>query len=327
MATFLNPEHMTLSEALELQRYDGSTAFVNELEKKSVLTQVMPWYPTSHGDLHKGVKATAIPEGKFGAINKAVPTGIASTKEYTETIKMFELKSDVDTRILEGTSPEKARAIRAGRDKLYTMGFMQSFANNVVTCDGKSDDSVKGLLPRRGKVDGKYTYTLGGASNVGSILLIRPGEDGVCFRYPSEAGVPNFTMKDMGIVQAFEKDSAGKIVGSFPAYETLLRLFYLIDVVDDEALQRIANVPTAAALTDDNIDSIIDVVNGLPNQGAGYIAFAPKKVIGQFWKYLNRKDNIAFSKNEVEGMGRPTSIFNVPFFEEEFMSANESVVG
>ena len=67
-------------------------------------------------------------------------------------------------------------------------------------------------------------------------------------------------------------------------------------------------------------------MNSLDNQGEGYFALAPQKIIGQFWKYLNDKSNIAFSKREVEHMGAPTYIFNTPFFSEEYMLDTESKV-
>ena len=101
MATFLSSDHMTLSQALEYQRYDGTLSFVRELEKRSRLMQMIPWYPSSDGAVHKGARATSLPEGKFGAINKAVPTGYGATTEYTESIGVYELASFVDERILD----------------------------------------------------------------------------------------------------------------------------------------------------------------------------------------------------------------------------------
>lgn len=326
MATFLSPDHMTLSEALELQVSKDDAAFIREVEKKSALTQIVPWYPTSNGDVHKGVKATALPAGKFGAINAAVPTGTAATKAYEEGVKVFELKSDVDTRITQSRSKEQAARIRSGRDRLYGMGFMQSFADNVVNNAGTDPDSVMGILARRSVIDGKYVINAGGTTTnkVGSILLMRPGEDGFNFRYPDT--YPSFEKQDLGIVQAMAKDSSGNITGTFPAWETLWRLYYCMDCPDDEALIRIVNVPSTTAMTTATRDVLIDTINSLKNQGQGYVAFGPKQIVGSFWKYIADKSNIAFSQREVEHMGRPSFIFNVPFFAEEYFSGTEALI-
>ena len=328
MATFLSAEHMTLSEALQLRGYTGQAAFVKGLERTSKIMQMLPWYATSTGtDVHKGIKAASLPKGKFGAINKAVPTGMAATQGYEERVKLYELKSDVDARLLEGSSTEEAKRLRAGRDKLYSMGYLQGLAEAIVTNDGADPDSVKGLLARRAKVDGSTVISAGGntANKMGSILFIRPGEDGVNLRYPTNAG-SNMHIKDMGLVTALELSASGAVVGSFPAYETIWRTYYAIDVPDDKALIRLCNVPTATALTKTEIDLVIDIVNSLPSDGQGYVAFMPKEIRAQLWKYLNDKGNIAFSKREVEGMGAPEHIFNVPCFSDDFMTATEAVI-
>lgn len=328
MATFLSAEHMTLSEALQLKGYTGEASFIKGLEKSSKIMQMLPWYPTSEGtDVHKGVKAASLPKGSFGAINKAVATGQAATVGYEERVKVYELKSEVDTRILEGRSAEEAKSIRAGRDKLYSMGYLQGLANEIVTCDGSDPDSVTGLLARRSKLNNKTVISAGGttAGTLGSILFIRPGEDGVNLRYPTNAG-SNMHIKDMGIVQALAYGTNGTVTGTFPAYQTVWRTYYAIDNPDDNALIRLCNIPTNKALTSAEINLIIDIVNALPNEGQGYVAFMPKEIKAQFWKYLNEKGNIAFTKREVEGMGSPEHIFNVPCFSDDYMTAAEAVI-
>lgn len=327
MPTFINPDHLTLSQALELQQYDREAKFIKSVEKKSALAQLLPWYPTSHGDLHKGVKAASLPSGSFGAINKAVPGGNASTTAYEETIKVFELKNEIDARLLDGRNAEQAAKIRDARDKLFGLGFMQSFAKELSTCAGTGTDQVKGLLPRRNALATDLCISAGGSGNtLGSILFIRPGEDGICLRYPGNAGVPNFKKKDMGLVQALEIDSNGAVKGTYPAYQTMWQLFYLLDIFDDKSLIRLCNIPTTTAMTSSMVNNVIDIAATLPENGEGYFAIAPKKVIAQFQKYCLDKNNIAFSYNEVQGMGRPMHIFNIPLFAEEYMPTDETTI-
>ena len=327
MATFLSPDHMTLSEALELQRWNGDYSLLRGMERKSNIMRILPWFETSDGDFHKGAKVTQLPEGDFGAINKPLPTGQAATTEYTEKVGIYELRSDVDERILKGKSREQAARIREGRDRTYLMGFLQGFAKQVVNCNGVATDSIKGIIPRRPKIDGKYCFDMGGSTgDLGSILFLRPGEDGVCLRYPSN-GAPNFNLEDLGRVNLLAYDKTGKVIGDFPGYRTLARLFYAIDIADDKAVIRVANVPTSTAMTDANIDTLIDIVNDvLEDSGTGYIAFAPKQIISQFQKYLKDKNNISFSRREIEGMGKPTELLGIPFFHEEFMDKAETKV-
>ena len=326
MATFLSSDHMTLSQALEYMRYDGSLSFFKKLEKRSWLMQMMPWYPTSDGAVHKGAKATALPEGDFGAINKAVPTGYGASTEYTESVGLYELASYVDERILEGRSVEESDRIRAARDEYQLRGFMQGLAKKIVSDPGTSADAVTGLLPRRGKVDGEHTISMGATgADVGSILFVRFGDDGVSCRYPS-ASSPNFTLRDLGTVQAPEYDGTGKVLGFYPAKETLARVYYTVDVADDDALVRVVNVPTKTALSAAQVGQLVDIINvNLDDMGAGYVAFAPKQIISQFQKYLLDKNNINFSRREIEGLGKPTELLGVPFFYEEFMGTEGQI--
>lgn len=326
MPTFINPDHMTLSQVLELQQYDSEAKFVKTVEKKSTLTQLLPWFPTSHGDLHKGVKAASLPTGSFGAINKAIPGGNASTTAYEETVKVYELKNVIDRRLLSGRSAEDAAKVRAARDRLFSMGFMQGFANELVTCDGKSADSVKGILSRRDKIDDTLVFSAlaaaGDFTSFGDILFVRPGEDGICLRYPSNAGKPNFAQEDMGVIDALEIDATGRVKGTYPAYETIWQLYYLLDLFDDKSVIRLRNIPTKAAMTGAMVNNVIDITATLPNNGEGYFAIAPKKVIAQFQKYCLDKNNVVFDYKEVQGMGRPMHIFNIPLFSEEYMPDN-----
>lgn len=328
MATFINSDHMKLSEVLQLMNLKDELEFVSGVEKNSTLMQILPWYPTEDGSIvHKGVKVSSLPSGSFGAINKAIPTSSASTAAYEVACKFFEMKSDVDARIFEGLTENAKKSLRAKKDRIYLKGYLQSLATEIIDNKGVSPDSMPGLLTRRSVVDGKHVVSLGGtASNkLGSILFIRPGEDGVCLRYPT-ATTPVVSIMDIGLTQANEIDADGRLKGSFPAYETIWRTYYGIDVNDDDALYRIVNVPTDKALTDSQMESIIEVVNQFKNNGKGYIALAPTALRAQLWKWLNSKNNMAFSKEEVEGMGSPTRIFNVPFFLEEYMSDNEGVI-
>lgn len=322
MSTFLNPDHMTLSQALELQQYDSAAKFIKTVEKKSTLTQLLPWLPTSHGDLHKGVRAASLPAGGFGAINKGIKGGQAATNAYQETVKVFELINSIDERLLDGKKAEDAAKIREGRDKLFGLGFMQSFAENLTNCEGTDPDSVKGLMARRTVLNDKTCFSAGGSgSDLGSILFIRPGDDGICLRYPGNAGVPNFSKKDQGRQRVTDAEGL-----PYYAYETLWRLYYLLDIYDENALIRLANVPTKTAMTSAMVNNVIDITATLPDNGEGYFAIAPKKVIAQFQKYCLDKNNIAFSYNEVQGMGRPMHIFNIPIFSEEYMKTNETAI-
>ena len=326
MATFTKSDYMTLSQALEYQRYNYEAAFLADLEKESRLMQLMPWYLTSDGSVHKGARATALPEGRFSAINKAVPTGYGATTEYSESVGVYELASYVDTRILEGRSTEDAARIRAGKDRMQLLGFMQGLAKEIINNPGTDADAVKGLIPRRPAIDGKYCLSMGGTGNdVGSIIFVRFGENGVSCRYPS-ASSPAFSLRDLGEVQAAEYDATGAVKGFYPAMETLARCSYTVDIASDKAFVRVANVPMKTALTSANVQMLIDVINvNLDRAGDGYVAFAPKEVISQFQKYLLDKNNIYFTQRGVEGMGAPVHIFGVPVFYEEFMATEGQV--
>ena len=325
MATFLSPDHMTLAQALEYLRYDGSLSFFRKLEKRSWPRQMMPWFPTSDGAVHKGVRATALPEGKFGVINKAVPTGYGASTEYTESVGVYELASFVDTRILQGRSQEEADRIRAARDEYQLRGFLQGLAKNIITAP-KSTDGVTGLLARRGKVDGEHTISMGATgADVGSILFVRFGDDGVSCRYPS-ASSPNVVLEDLGQQPGIDTNDDGTFAGTFPSLATLIRVFYAVDVADDDALVRVVNVPTKTALSAAQVGQLVDIINvNLDDMGAGYVAFAPKQIISQFQKYLLDKNNINFSRRQIEGMGAPTELLGVPFFYEEFMGVEGQI--
>ena len=188
MATFLSPDHMTLSEALELQRWNGDYSMLRGMERKSNIMRILPWEETSDGDFHKGAKVTQLPKGKFGAINKPLPTGQAATTEYTERVGIFELKSDVDERILKGKSVEQAfeilqfceRAVAVDIEKVLRSAVANAENNNgmrgsdlvVARCYADDGPTLKRIRPR---AKGSASQILKRTSHI--TVVVAPGKE------------------------------------------------------------------------------------------------------------------------------------------------------
>lgn len=333
MATFLDPDAMTMSEAYQITAGDddaGFFSFLKREEKKSVILDLLPWYETSTGgELHQGTRAISAPKGDFRAINGPIASGHSASESYEERIKSYELKSEVDIDLIDiyGT-PEQRRKIRDRNDKLNLIGFTMGLAEAIALNPGTDPKSCKGLLPRRASLDSKYVIDAGGKDGaLGSILLMRPAEDGVNLRYNSGMGKDAIlSLQDLGKHPVPSYDTNGNNLGNHYAYVSLLRANYGIDIADNDALIRICNIPTDKALTEDILDIVIDIVSGLPQQGQGYIALMPAKIRAQYWKFLKNKNNVYYTSREIEGMGSPLHLLNVPLFDEGYMSANEEKV-
>jgi len=330
MATFLDSEHMTLAEVMQLSRKGSENpAFMKPLMKRSKLMQILPWYPTDNGtDVHHGTRAVSAPEGGFVSFNSPTPKGKTATEAYEEPIKMFELSSDVDTRIINRYGSQEQRdRVRSNKDLLNFKGYMNSLAKNIVSCDGTDPESVKGLLARRPKLDDVTTFSLGATSSnkkIGSILLIKPGEDGVNLRYNEGNGGPCH-IEDKGILNVNVYDSDGKVIGDYDAARTTWYTNFGIDVASNDALIRIANVPLDTEMTKAQMHQLIDVVNSLDELDR-YVALCPEELRAQFWKYLEDKSNITFTQTEIEGIGAPIRLLNVPLFIDDYLLNNESVL-
>ena len=325
MANFLSPDFMTLSESLEITQHNDLASFLKPLEKKSNFMKMCPWYPSSDGSLHKGSRVTLLPEGKNGHINGPIASGKMGGMAYQETVKMFELESTVDSRLFEHKTAEEAEKLRMTKDQGDLKGYMQSFAKNVLLSDGKAADDPIGFINRRKKLS-DYCKDMGGVTSgkLGSLFFIRFGEDGVNLRYPSNAG-NGFTRDDKGelLTPIVEAGTPGWMY----AFHSLYRTFYMPDLADDKAFIRAANIPTDAKMTDVIMDKLIEIVNEtLEDDGEGYICLGPPNLVSQFQKYLKDKNNINFSQKEIEGMGKPTFLLNVPFFKENYLLTNETKI-
>lgn len=326
--SFLNPDHMTLSQALELQQYDSAAKFMASLEKKSTLTQLIPWYPTSHGLLHKGVKATSLPEGDFVSFNQGTPGGNASTESYEVSVKSFELSNTIDKRFFRNMDATGAAKMREARDRMFALGFMQSFSKHVINNDGTRPDACKGLLARRDVLDNILTIDMGGTATdsgtMTSMLLIKPGDDGICFRYPSAAGVPNFSQEDVGEIQIINTDpNTGKFISSYTALKTVWQLSYLIDIFDENSLIRLVNIPSQTAMSSSMVNKFIDVFANL-KEPERYFGLASPQCIAQFQKYCLDKNNINFTYESVQGLGSPVSILGTKVFRDDYLVNNET---
>lgn len=315
-------QNMKLSEVQMLAGNKASANFLELVEKKSKLMQVLNWYPTSHGDVHKGVKVSELPEGGFVGYNMGVPTSHASTMDYSATTHFYELMSKVDERFFDGLNTEQADNLRHNKDMLYTQGYMQGLAKEIIRGTGSTLDSERGLLERRNKI-GDYCIDMGGTSGkLGSILIIRPAEDGVCLRYPNNAN-KGFTIESDDEPH-WVKAEVGD--GEFKAYTTLYRTNYLIDVASDKALVRLANIPATTAFDQAMMDKVADALDALAENDEGYVAFAPKQIITQLKKYERDKSNVYFSREQFEQLGTPMHIYGIPIFPEAHMTINESKV-
>lgn len=311
----------TLAQAQKAEGWDSGS--LGELQKLYSILDEVPWFPTTHGLTNKQVQAARLAAGSFVTINGSIATGASDTAVIEEPVKLYQMESQVDERLMQGVTPEQARAIRDSQDEMNMMGVLGGFEGAIINGnDGSSPDSLRGWELRRPSLG---TYCIGcGASGSGTLqsaYLIQVGKRGFHFAYPGGTR-PGLTSRDKGLQRVTSADSNG----DFYAWCRLFEVWGAMVLRDNRALIRFANIDPASSSNTVTPDRVIAGRNKLPDMGQDAVLFVSRDVKTTLDQAAYNKTNLAITTSELPGYGAITMVGGVPVRLSEAILTDESTV-
>jgi hypothetical protein len=319
MALITSYNKVTLAEAQRSEGYDPGS--LGELARDNAFLDNIPFYPTNKGLYNKQVQADRLGAGAFGAINGSIPTGASGTSTIEEPVKLFNMESQVDVRLLQGLTPEQARATRDSQDEMNMAGVLDGAEDAIVSGnDGSTPDSLRGLMLRRASLSA-FCLSMGGSTSgsMSSAFLIQIGRRGFHFAYPPGTK-PGVTSTDKGEQKVTSADGNG----SFYAWCRLFEFWCALVLRDNRALIRIPNIDTSTyKLT---ADKVITARNVLPSQGRDSILFVNRTVKTYLDLAAYNKTNAAVGFKDIEGYGAVTHVGGTPVALSDAITFTETTV-
>jgi hypothetical protein len=334
----------TLPEILRTKAPDGShMSAIDTLSGKYPLIEEGYWLPANDDTSHEYLRTTQEPTGNLVRLNEGAAFEAAGTTPVREFLARMESNLRIDVRALQkAADPVK---FRKEREAAHVRGMIKQFAKIIFSVRDASagpffgdmdidPKSINGLGKRYGKISGGLGNVLscaGASADVqSSIWLIKWGPDGVFFVHPKT--VSN-TIQVNDLREQVVYDSSGR---PYRAVLTNFAFEFGMGVADHRAVQRYANIATAAGATTGSFDNdtdkekgekaLIDLIENLPSGDTTNCAFyAGPKVMAAMRKRLNSKANLYFNMQDVWGRKQLT-FMDVPFLRLDALNAVEAIV-
>lgn len=322
MATILNNNHPSLMDLIKAENWDGATEKVlGELLLVDSYMQSVPWFPTSHGMKHKDLKASKLGSGDFVSANKGIGTTSSDVETFEQSVVYYSVISQVDNVVFKSGTGEQAWKLRAEQDELNMTGFTQNFTKKIFYGKTSEDPAgLNGLAIRRNDKSSKYVFDAGQTSgSATSVYLMEFGKAGVNMRH--QPGKSGFTRTDRGMKSYLQSD--GKVIDY---WEMQYELWSLLDVFDDRALIRYANINPEGTTNGIVLSDFISMKNTLPHFGKNAAAFVNRSIITQAEIALLDKDNVSYTKDEIENYGPVVKLMGIPLLLQDCISDSEDIV-
>jgi len=320
MSTLTTYANMTLAEAIKRAGYDSAANVIGELMKKHDFMAACPWMPASDGIFHKYLQATRLGTGSFGTANAPVGKISSTTDEATEPIKIYEGDSAIDRRIVD-TAKDPVK-VRDSEDALNLEGFMQGWEYQLMYCnDTTTPAGFRGLAQRRASLN---TYCVGGSgtgSDLTSLWLFEFGPTGFNLRY-SDQGMPGIKNEDLGLHSLTAPTGSG----NYWAYVRHYQILAAMELRDQRAMLRYANIETAGTSNTFSSTTFIKFKNVLPNAGRNAVGFCNRTLKGQIEAAAYDKSNAAYSLADIEGFGPVARVASVPILMWESIVDTETAL-
>jgi len=309
MSTLTAYASMTLAEANKRANFDDAAAVLGELAKTIDVLDVMVWKPTTHGDYNKQFQATRLGTGAFAKANAPISTISSSGDTIDEPVKLYEGESQVDDRIIKGTT--NPYAVRDSEDAMNMEGAFQDWAYNLFYAnEGTYPDKFRSLARRRASLG---TYCIGNSgtgSDLTSAWTLEISPSGFHLAYPENSGTPGFTNTDKGL----QRVTAPTGTGQMYAWCRLFEIWAAIVLRNERALIRYCNIESTGDTNTFSISNYIRYVKArLQSGGRNAFVFMNRTLKGQLEaKAYEDTKNGALTVKEIEGYGPVTYIAGIP---------------
>lgn len=320
MSTLTSYANMTLAEAQRRAGYDAQANVIGELMQQHDFMAACPWFPASDGVFHKHLQATRLGKGSAGKINAPIATISSTADSVTEPIKIIEGNSPIDERILV-TAKDKIK-VRDSEDAMNLEGLLQGWEYDLMYNNDTTDpDKFKGLAQRRASIGDYCVDGSGTGSDLTSLWLFEFGLSGFNMRY-SEDGMPGILNEDRGRIWY----TAPTGTGGFWAFVRYYQIVAAMEIRDQRAMLRYANIETAGTSNTFSASTFIKLKNKLPKAGRNAVAFANRTLHGQIEAAAYEKSNASYTLLDIVNFGPVPAVAGIPVLMYEQLLDTETAL-
>lgn len=320
------------------KRIDPNGAVAQIVEVLHETNAILQDAPAQVGNAPLGNRVTlrsSLPTVSLAKINKGSVKSKGSTEQRTDTIGMFDARSEVDVKMKVGMGAAAFAQHRKNEDDGFLEALSQKFAETILYGDERAEEAAfTGLALRLNALgiplSGSKVVSAGGAgADNTSIFLVDWHPRYVHLIYPEgmSAGIET---KDLGEIPSSDKDG-----NPMQVFASTYLWAIGLTVKDPRHLGRLANIDvsdaaTAGQKTGDTspeiILKLIDIVSEMPDpMGAQRVLYAHNRLAAAFHKQALSKANLALSIQDY--LGKPIVHFQgYPIRRMDRASLAESLV-
>jgi hypothetical protein len=313
------------------------------LDRMTPLVRMMPLKPSNNILSNIAVRTDSLPTASTRRWNEGIKPTTSKNTPINDPIALFEDRSEVDKALW--MIQNDPNAWRADQDMNHVEGLFQLMESTLIYGNlATNPGAFNGLATRfnttasypNGDTSWQPNVWKGGATNgsVTSAWMIEFGDDSVYGIYPPNTPA-GLSVEDLGQYTKQLASSLGTI-GINAMYEvlgTLLTWYMGIQIADERAVQRIANInPTILSANNFDENVFIAAKNQLPRggEGSGTVILVNRALKTQIdiravSQKLNAYTN--FNANETDVFGRSVTKFqNIPIYVAEKILSTETVL-
>lgn len=280
----------------------GNPAVIAEvLARDNEILQDAPWSEANDTFSHMITRRLTLPTGSFRKLNAGVATEASQTIQVSETIGMLESFSQADQALVEAApNPTQFRMQEAAS---FLEGMSQTFATKVIYGNSHTTpEEFTGFAPRMNDTDCNNVISAGGSGgDTTSIFGVQWGLDKVHFVYPKGAPSQGITHKDLGLAAVDVTTTAGTH-SYMMAYRDHFKLACGLVVRDNRCIFRVANIEVSGTSNIFDPDDLIDLLNAMPQRGAGTMLYLNNYIFSQMDKQAMDKSNVLYSVGDLWGV-------------------------
>lgn len=280
----------------------------------------LPMIQANDGTVHTQLVRTSLPHSTRRNYNQGVEAAASTTTPFKDIIQTNSVYSVVDKNMADD-SGNKEQFI-SDENVSFVSGMGQDMASDIVYADNKTDASASnGFACRRTKIDGKYTFDMGGTgNNLTSIYLVAGGRGFTSLIYPKGSFSASIKHENLG-TQQWEDEKGRK----FPAYVNFFEARFGVSVGDQRSLLRLANINPNSTNPKDLVEMILQMMYKLPKGVANYYLFANADVMWMIDKA--QQDRLAPVVSATDPWGDEIQkIRNARIYQEDAILTTESQV-
>jgi hypothetical protein len=332
MAVLTINKPFTLAEANKINGNVELGNLLADFSQRNTFLDEVPWFPTTHGSYTEEFRAKFLDEGEFTEINAGIPQLGSTGDIIKETVKMYEGESAVDDRLLQmADDPYLARDTR---DRMNLEGILQGFNRRVLYPKTAGDDKAfKSLTERKNAISADVTSPLcnfvfdagGTGTGLTSAWLFEFGMAGFHMIY-NKAGSVGIKNEDKGMWKLPAADGKGTADMWIRHYQVVAGMVE----GSRHSCMRLANIGFDPSKPETHFKPETLIEQMLPYlsdpSGAGAVLFVSRGVWGQINRALYDKNNIMYSRREIEGYGMVPEIMGVVIRPWDAISQSETKI-